>query len=81
MKSLAATIVIYESPYRVLRTLKDIEKYWGPRVVAVCRELTKVFEETFYGNLSDAIIHFSKSRLKGEFIIMIAKEDYRLENQ
>ena len=43
LESLPATIVIYESPLRVLRTLKDIERYWGNRAVSICRELTKIY--------------------------------------
>ena len=79
LESLPATIVIYESPVRVLRTLKDIERYWGNRVVSICRELTKIFEETFVGFTVDAIKHFEKSKPKGEFVIMVAKSEYQLE--
>ena len=79
LESLPATIVIYESPLRVLRTLRDIERYWGSRVVSICRELTKIYEETFVGMLSDAIQYFEKSKPKGEFVLMVAKSDYQLE--
>ena len=78
LESLPATIVIYESPLRVLRTLKDIERYWGNRVVAICRELTKYFEETFVGLTDAATQHFEKSKPKGEFVIMVAKQGYEL---
>ena len=61
LESLPATIVIYESPLRVLRTLKDIERYWGNRVVSICRELTKIFEETSVGLTVEAIQHFEIS--------------------
>ena len=78
LESLSATIVIYESPLRVLRTLKDIEFYWGDRVISICKELTKIYEETYVGMIADAIIYFQKSKLKGEFVLMIAKKDYQL---
>ena len=77
LESLPATIVIYESPLRVLRTLKDIERYWGNRVVSICRELTKMFEETYVGLTAEAIQHFEGSKPKGEFVIMVAKSDYQ----
>ena len=79
LESLPATIVIYESPVRVLRTLIDIELYWGNRVVSICREMTKIYEETFVGLITDAIKYFNKSKPKGEFVLMVAKNNYQLE--
>ena len=79
LESLPATIVIYESPLRVLRTLKDIDRRWGDRTVSICRELTKIYEETFVGMVTDAIQYFEKSKPKGEFVIMVAKNDYHIE--
>ena len=79
LESLPATIVIYESPLRVLRTLRDIENYWGNRVVSICRELTKIYEETFVGMITDSIQYFEKCKPKGEFVIMVAKNEYQLE--
>ena len=79
LESLPATIVIYESPRRVLRTLKDIERFWGDRAVSICRELTKIYEETFVGMIADAIQHFEKFKPKGEFVMMVAKQNYQLE--
>ena len=78
LESLPATIVIYESPLRVLRTLKDIERYWGDRVLSICRELTKIYEETFVGIITDAIQYYEKFKPKGEFVIMVAKQGYKL---
>ena len=78
LERLPATIIIYESPLRVLRTLADIEKYWGDRIVSICREMTKIYEENFMGNISESISHFKKSKLKGEFVILVAKENYKI---
>ena len=61
LESLPATIVIFESPQRVIRTLNDIHNYWGDRIISVCRELTKMYEESFLGTVSDALEYFSKS--------------------
>ena len=78
LESLPATIVIFESPQRVLRTLSDIQNYWGNRVVSICRELTKIYEETFLGTIVEAENYFSKSKNKGEFVLLVAKKGYTL---
>lgn len=64
-------ILIYESPMRVGKTLKDIEKFLGNRKIIVFRELTKKFEEVKMGETSELIQHFSAHAPKGEFVIMI----------
>ena len=79
LESLPATVVIFESPQRVIRTLKDIHNYWGNRIISVCRELTKMYEETFLGTIMDVEIHFSKSKPKGEFVLLVAKKGYTLD--
>ena len=79
LESLPATVVIFESPQRVIRTLKDIHNYWGNRIISVCRELTKIYEETFIGTVTDAEIYFSRSKPKGEFVLLVAKKGYTLD--
>jgi len=64
-----ATIVVLESPHRLLAALNDILHVLGDRRVAVCRELTKVHEEVFRGRISQAIDHFTEPR--GEFTLVI----------
>ncbi len=67
------TIVFYESPHRLLKTLKQIAEYFGAeRKIAVSRELTKVYEETIRGDIKKAIEHFTKHPPKGEFVITLA---------
>ena len=78
LESLPATVVIFESPQRVIRTLKDIQNYWGNRIVSVCRELTKMYEETLLSTVKDAEVYFSKSKPKGEFVLLVAKKGYTL---
>jgi 16S rRNA (cytidine1402-2'-O)-methyltransferase len=68
------TIVIYESPHRILKTLKDILDVMGDRDISVMRELTKVFEETIRLKVSESIEHFTKTPPRGEFIIVIKGE-------
>ena len=79
LESLPATVVIFESPQRVVRTLKDIHNYWWNRIISICRELTKIYEETFIGTIMDAELYFSKSKPKGEFVLMVAKKGYTLD--
>ena len=67
------SIVIFESPHRVVRTLQDIEEYLGVREVAVCREITKMFEEIVRGTTTELIVKFKDRTIKGE-VVMIVKE-------
>jgi 16S rRNA (cytidine1402-2'-O)-methyltransferase len=67
------TVVLYEAPHRLLRTLEDlIANCGGDRRVAICRELTKIHEEVWRGTLSGAHEHFTESEPKGEFVIVLA---------
>jgi len=67
-----ATLVVFESPYRVLAALKDLVAALGPeRPVAVGRELTKRFEEVFRGTAAAALEYFSEHRPRGEFTLAI----------
>jgi len=65
------TIILYEAPHRLLRTLSDLLEVLGDRTTAVCRELTKKFEETLRGPISEIIRVFSERKPKGEFILII----------
>lgn len=68
------TIVIYEAPHRLIKTLKEIQEKLGERNVAICREMTKAFEEIFRGRIADAIVHFETKKPRGEFTIVIGPE-------
>lgn len=65
------TLILYESPQRLIKTLEDLRKYWGNRAIAVARELTKHYEEIFRGSVEEALGHFSGGA-KGEFTLVIA---------
>lgn len=67
------TIILYESPHRLLKTLEEMATYFGPdRQVSVSRELTKMFEETVRGTVAEVKLHFESHPVKGEFVICIA---------
>lgn len=79
MKQLAMeerTIVLYESPHRLVKTLKELSEYMGPeRHAAVCRELTKMFEETRKGSLQELAAHYEAHATKGEIVLVIAGKE------
>jgi 16S rRNA (cytidine1402-2'-O)-methyltransferase len=67
------TIILYESPHRLLKTLEEFEVFFGSdRQASVSRELTKMYEETVRGTINEIKIHFTDNILKGEFVICIA---------
>jgi len=66
------TTIIYESPFRILKTLNELLEYCEKeRFVTISREISKIYEETFRGTLQDAIREYSEKKLKGEFVICI----------
>jgi 16S rRNA (cytidine1402-2'-O)-methyltransferase len=67
------TIIFYESPHRILKTLKDFSDYFSPeKQVSVSREITKIYENTFRGTIEESIVHFEKNKPKGEFVIVLS---------
>jgi 16S rRNA (cytidine1402-2'-O)-methyltransferase len=66
------TIIIYESPHRLLKTLVEIATYFGDeRQISVSRELTKMFEETIRGMVTEVKTYFETHPIKGEFVICV----------
>ncbi len=65
------TMIFYESPHRVVKTLEQMLIHFGDRKVSVSRELSKKFEETVRGTVSELIPHFQKKEPKGEFVIVV----------
>jgi 16S rRNA (cytidine1402-2'-O)-methyltransferase len=66
------TMVFYESPHRLLKTLKQFAEYYGiKRQVSVSRELTKLFEETKNGTLEEVIAYYESKPVKGEIVIIL----------
>lgn len=65
------TIIFYESPYRLLKTLLQLKEYFGDRQASVSRELTKMYEENVQGTLSELYTYFSKGTIKGEIVLIV----------
>ena len=70
-----ATIVFYESPYRLIKTLKEILEILGDRPAVITRELTKMNEEIIRGTVLDLLTYFTSNKPRGEFVIIIGKND------
>jgi 16S rRNA (cytidine1402-2'-O)-methyltransferase len=67
------TIILYESPMRLVKTLKELATYFGAdRIASVSRELTKMFEENKQGSLQDLAAYFESKTVKGEIVIVVA---------
>ncbi|HVN67887.1 MAG TPA: 16S rRNA (cytidine(1402)-2'-O)-methyltransferase [Candidatus Sulfotelmatobacter sp.] len=73
LKSETGTIIIYESPFRTLKTLQNIYDIMGDCQVAVCRELTKMFEEVVRGPVSEVLSKLSEKGVKGEVVIVVSR--------
>lgn len=66
------TMIFYESPFRIIKTLEQMAEYWGAeRKASVSREISKKFEETVRGTLSELIVHFTENPPKGEFVMVV----------
>ena len=66
------TMIFYESPYRLLKTLQQFADYYGgDRQVSVCREISKVHEESVRGTLDEVITHFTVTEPRGEIVIIL----------
>lgn len=71
------TMLFYESPHRLLKSLQQFATYFGAsRQASVSRELTKLHEETVNGTLQELVEYFSKFKIKGEIVIVIAGENH-----
>lgn len=69
-EAIKSTVILYESPYRVAKTLESIVDVFGDVDVCICREMTKVHEEVRREKASESLAHFSEVEPKGEFVIL-----------
>ncbi|MGB0166170.1 MAG: 16S rRNA (cytidine(1402)-2'-O)-methyltransferase [Luteibaculum sp.] len=75
LSQLDCTLVFYESPHRIVKSLKQMLEILGDRRAGVSREITKKFEEHLQGSLSELATHFEKNPPKGEFVICVGAAD------
>ena len=80
------TMIFYESPYRLVKTLQQLAEVFGPdRQVSVAREISKVHEESVRGSLAEVVAHFTQTEPRGEIVVVLAgapneKESKRQQN-
>lgn len=80
IKSCPHPVVLYESPHRLLLTLRDIQQICGPNTgIVVARELTKIYEEYFFGKIPDAVREFEQREVRGEFVLILEIEQEEKE--
>ena len=76
LKDETRTMIFYESPYRLLKTLTQFAEVFGAeRPVSVCREISKIHEESFRGTLQEVIAHFTETEPRGEIVIILGGKD------
>ena len=76
LRSEQRTMIFYESPYRLVKTLQQFAEVYGPeRQVSVCREISKIHEESVRGTLEEVTTHFKEHEPKGEIVIILAGND------
>ena len=82
LKDEKRTMIIYESPHRLLDSLKNMLDILGNRNIAIVRELTKIYEEVFRGSIEEGMKKFSTQKIKGEFVLVLEgnmEEDVEVE--
>jgi 16S rRNA (cytidine1402-2'-O)-methyltransferase len=72
------TLIFYEAPHRLMDTLEFLLETFGDRKIAVCRELTKIYEEIYRGSISESLKHFEEKKPRGEFVLVL--EGKKLED-
>lgn len=81
LKDSPYTVIIYESPFRVVKTIQEIQAVMGERPIAVCRELTKKFEEIIRGKAGEVLEKIKDTRVRGEIVIVISGQDTQRERE
>lgn len=71
MEKETRTLIVYEAPHHLLKTLKELHQVLGDRSVTICRELTKKFEETRKSTLKEAVAFYETAEIRGEFVLVI----------
>jgi len=71
-----ATLIFYESPFRLSKSMKIAHEVLGHRQACVCNDITKLHEEVVRGSLMELSNYYLQKKIKGEYVVLIAKKDY-----
>jgi 16S rRNA (cytidine1402-2'-O)-methyltransferase len=68
------TVVFYESPHRIIKSLESLKKYVGERKIVIARELSKIYEQIVSGNAEEILSYFAKNtdKVRGEFVVLVS---------
>lgn len=69
------SIIIFESPHRIQRTVADIHEYLGEREIVLCREITKIYEEIIRGTTTEVLEILANRSIKGEFVLIVKERE------
>jgi len=79
LKDEERTVIIYESPFRLLKTLVEVKNIFGERPLAVCREMTKRFEEIIRGSAGEVSEKLKDQKIRGEIVLVISGQEAQRE--
>ncbi len=77
LSRLGSTIVLYESPYRILRLLAEIESFMPDADIFIARELTKLHEQHYCGKASELALQLEEKKIRGEFVVIVSPQNQR----
>ena len=80
ISDLLTTLIFYEAPHKLKKTLKDLYETLGNRKIVICRELTKVYEEFLRFNLEEAISYYEENEPRGEFVLIVEGKEKSTED-
>ena len=81
LKEETRTIILYEAPHRLVKTLEELQTVLGDRKLTVCRELTKKHETAFLTTIKEALCHYKQNTPKGECVLVVEGKSFRLQEE
>ena len=78
LSNIDSTLIIYESPFRINKTIEDLYKSFGNRKLFIAREMTKLHEDAYYGDFKTFLEKENSIKTKGEFVIIVSKSGYKV---
>ena len=76
ISNMKRTVIFYESPHRIMKTLNSLKKYIGERKVVIAREISKIYEQIISGSSTEVEKYFidNKDKVRGEFVVLISQK-------